>query len=124
MAGRAARNLNGRVILYADVMTDSITAMIEITDERRQRQVEFNEKHGIVPESIQKELRAPLVSYEESREIASMAVREEGVDFDAREVLEDLRREMLEAAGNLEFKRAAIIRDDIRSLEKEMKKDS
>ena len=110
-AGRAARHLKGRVILYADQITDSMRRMIETTRSRRERQLAYNEEHGITPRGDE-ELR----SEDEARRIATQAVAEDAADYDIAATLEALEREMLEAAGALEFERAAALRDEIREL--------
>ena len=143
VAGRAARNAEGKVILYADIMTDSIKKLIRITNDRRAKQIEFNKKHGIVPKTI---VKHDSVSIEEAvfgyssdsdsgkksgiltvaegraRYVAgaspkkSKAVPESTEDM--TEIISELEREMLEAAAALEFERAAELRDKIREIEK------
>lgn len=115
-AGRAARHTHGRVILYADEMTDSMRRMIERTEERRARQLEYNRQHGITPRSIEKEIQAALAIRETAREVERSVVRESGEDEDVHEVIQQLEAEMLEAAEALEFERAAMLRDRIRAL--------
>ncbi|MGI6098812.1 MAG: excinuclease ABC subunit UvrB [Kiritimatiellia bacterium] len=115
-AGRAARHLKGRVILYADQITDSMRRMIETTRSRRERQLAYNEEHGITPRGVQRALDEELRSEDEARRIATQAVAEDAADYDIAATLEALEREMLEAAGALEFERAAALRDEIREL--------
>jgi excinuclease ABC subunit B len=115
-AGRAARHVDGRVILYADGITDSMRQMISVTDERRKRQVEYNRAHGITPRSVVKEIREGLSLSREAREVEERAVREAGADYDIQVAIGDLEREMMEAASALEFERAAVLRDQIREL--------
>ena len=157
VAGRAARNAEGKVILYGDVVTDSMKSLIDTTEERRKRQAEYNKKHHITPRTIIKAERETItdvmglssgtespskVTYsnrEVEEETAAFAVKEEraaygsvkkrtkkgkvaradsknleGLDFE--EIIAELEREMLEAADNLEFERAAQLRDRIRSM--------
>ena len=163
VAGRAARNAEGKVILYGDVITDSMKSLIDTTEERRRKQAEYNREHHITPRTIIKAARETITdvmglsskgkettspgtkraSREFDAETAALAVREEraaygkksasgrtakkgkvtrpgaanleGLDFE--EILAELEREMLEAADNLEFERAAQLRDRIRALE-------
>jgi excinuclease ABC subunit B len=115
-AGRAARHIDGRVILYADDITDSMRRMIEKTEERRARQLAYNREHGITPRAIRKEIREGLRRQEESREVDKLVAAEEGMAYDVQEVLRELEREMIEAAERLEYERAAILRDQIREF--------
>ena len=119
-AGRAARHEKGRVILYADEITDSMRRTIEVTNARRERQLAYNREHGIIPRGIRKEIQAALAvereAAERAEEIEESVVRETGVPYDAHRVIEDLEREMLEAAEALEYERAAMLRDQIREL--------
>ncbi len=118
-AGRAARHVNGRVILYAAETTDSMRRFIAVTEGRRARQRAYNETHGIVPRSTVRAIEESLsTQYEESKEIARAVVREGGEDYDVHEAIGMLEREMLEAADALEFERAAALRDQIRALRK------
>lgn len=113
--GRAARNVNGRVILYADSVTDSIRAAIEETNRRRKKQTEFNLLHGIEPKTIQKEIRSIVVDQEGS------SVKTE--DEDLEKVLAQLEEQMLEAAHQLQFERAAELRDKIKELKRRFSKN-
>ncbi len=115
-AGRAARHTHGRVLLYADEITDSMRRMIERTEERRARQLAYNREHGITPRSIEKEIQAALAVRETAREVERSVVRESGEDADVYETIRELEEEMLEAAEALEFERAAMLRDRIRAL--------
>ncbi len=157
VAGRAARNAEGKVILYGDVITDSMKSLIDTTEERRKKQAEYNKKHHIVPKTIIKAERETITDVmglssrtespsgatcnprELEEETAAFAVREERAaygsaskrtrkgkvaransksleDMDFEEVIAELEREMLEAAENLEFERAAQLRDRIRGM--------
>lgn len=112
-AGRAARHIEGRVILYADKITDSIQATLDISDERRTRQIEYNEKHGIVPKTITREIQEGLQSsyqYEQKDEKTKQVSEEEAV---SKEVIAELEMAMLEAAQKLNFEKAALLRDQI-----------
>jgi excinuclease ABC subunit B len=115
-AGRAARHVNGRVILYADKLTDSMGRMIAITNSRRDRQLLYNREHGITPRSIVKEIQESLGLSKEAREAEERVVREAGADYDVQTVIADLEREMMEAAAALEFERAAVLRDQLHEL--------
>lgn len=108
--GRAARNENGRVIMYADKMTGSMSRAIFETERRRKKQSEHNEAHGIVPKTIIKEIRAPL-------EISIKGEGEKKLTKDEKKALiERLEKEMKRAAKELDFETAAAMRDKIRSL--------
>ncbi len=119
--GRAARNVEGTVIMYADVMTDSMQKAISETNRRRKIQMEYNEKNGITPTSIQKAVRDTL-------ETIKVAEEEIPYDFtqsaeqlnekDLKQLMDKLEREMKEAARDLQFERAASLRDKLMELKK------
>jgi excinuclease ABC subunit B len=116
-AGRAARHINGRVILYAAQVTDSMRRMIEVTRGRRDKQIAYNTAHGITPRTIQKKIQESLAQEREaSEEIEKRVVRESGVEYNVYEVVSGLEREMMEAAEALEFERAAMLRDQVHEL--------
>lgn len=116
-AGRAARHVNGRVIMYAEGITDSMRRMLDVTRERRARQVAYNQQHGITPRGIQKAIQDSLaIIKQEAEETESMVVREAGEDYNVQDVLSQMEREMLEAADALEFERAALLRDQIHEM--------
>ena len=120
-AGRAARHIEGRVILYADKITDSIQATLDISDERRTRQIEYNEKHGIVPKTITREIQEGLQSsyqYEQKDDKTKQVSEEEAV---SKEVIAELEMAMLEAAQKLNFEKAALLRDQIDLLKNKAK---
>ncbi len=121
-AGRAARHIGGRVILYADQMTDSMKRMVEVTRVRRERQTAYNAAHGITPRSIEKSIQESLAEQREAREVEEQVVRETGVQYDVVQVLAELEREMMEAAEALEFERAALLRDQIYELKAAQKR--
>jgi excinuclease ABC subunit B len=122
--GRAARHVDGKVIMYADQITDSMRRAIEETNRRREKQLEYNEEHGIKPVSIFKEVR------DLTDQITVRAVAEPGKEYTAdrvagmpqkeiRRVIDELDKEMKRAAKDLEFEKAAVLRDqiyDLRSL--------
>jgi excinuclease ABC subunit B len=114
-AGRAARHVNGRVIFYADRLTDSIKRTMQIVEDRRKRQIAYNAEHGITPRGVTRSAQASLHSYDGSgqREDAVVA---EGSPDDVATVIAELEDEMQEAANRLEFERAATLRDQIQSL--------
>jgi excinuclease ABC subunit B len=118
--GRAARNVEGRVIMYADRITDSMRKAIDETNRRRRKQLQYNEEHGITPESVKKAVR-DLIQVEQAAE--------EKVEYEVgqnpkltvaeiKEKIKALETEMLKAAAELEFEKAAELRDEIRSWEK------
>jgi excinuclease ABC subunit B len=147
IVGRAARNVEGKAILYADKITKSMQKVIDETNRRRQVQREYNEEHGITPQTIQKELK-PLVdpalistqdftldSKPDEREqdyLEVVKVAEDGIQYRANPAMKEvtfeskekfldyLRESMLYAAKNMEFEEAARIRDQIATLEKEL----
>jgi excinuclease ABC subunit B len=118
-SGRAARNVNGRVIMYADTMTDSMKSAIGETDRRRALQAAYNEEHGITPESVVRAIEDVMSSVYE-RDYATPPVREAAQMFRTQAELDAeiarLEREMKSAAANLDFERAAAIRDTLKSL--------
>jgi excinuclease ABC subunit B len=116
-AGRAARHLHGEVILYADVKTQSIQKFLAVADYRRARQIAYNEEHHITPRSVQRAVEESLTTRPGSDTAASV-IRDAGGDFDLTETLRELEEEMLTAANNLEFEKAALVRDQIRELKR------
>ena len=112
-AGRAARHVNGEVILFADQVTQSMQALMSISDYRRTKQMEYNEKHGITPQTVRRAVQESLHTILRGREIAASVVQEAGGDFDITELLRELEDEMQRASANLEFERAALLRDQI-----------
>jgi excinuclease ABC subunit B len=118
-AGRAARHLNGEVILYADVMTDSIKKFLAVTEYRRKRQIAYNTEHNITPRSVKRAVEESLSSAAHQADSKAVAVlRDAGVDFDVAETIRELEGEMLTAANNLEFEKAALLRDQIKELKR------
>ncbi len=115
-AGRAARHERGRVLLYADVLTGSLKRAMEISRYRREKQIAYNEAHGQVPRSIIRGEQASLLAYKPAEDVDPISVAEAHGDRDVAAVLAELEEEMLEAAGKLEFERAAILRDQIDAL--------
>jgi excinuclease ABC subunit B len=117
-AGRAARHINAKVILYADVMTDSIKKFIETTEYRRAKQLAYNKEHNITPKTVKRELQLSLAELTRAREVEATVVRETRGGYRTTELLRELEAEMLEAAENLQFEKAAILRDQITELKK------
>ncbi|HEX7516801.1 MAG TPA: excinuclease ABC subunit UvrB [Chthoniobacterales bacterium] len=112
-AGRAARHINGEVVLFADTVTQSMQALISISDYRRTKQMEYNEKHGITPTTVKRAIQESLHTILRGREIAASVIQEAGGDFNLTELLRELEDEMQTASANLEFERAALLRDQI-----------
>jgi excinuclease ABC subunit B len=115
--GRAARNANSMAVLYADKVTPEMQAAIDEVERRRVKQLAYNAEHGITPETIQKAIRRGI----EQEVAASRLVREAGGQrteqaWDRAELITELEREMLAAAGNLEFERAATLRDKLQKV--------
>ncbi len=114
-AGRAARHEKGRVIFYADKITDSIRRTQEAVAYRREKQLAYNVEHGITPRSVKRSAQSSLRVYDGSGERPEEAVVEESAD-DVAAVIAELEEEMQTAAGRLEFERAAVLRDQIDAL--------
>jgi excinuclease ABC subunit B len=116
-AGRAARHLNGEVILYADTKTQSIQKFLAVSEYRRQKQVAYNTEHNITPRSVIRAVEEGLVTRPGSDKAASV-INDAGGNFDVVETLRELEQEMIAAAENLEFEKAALLRDQIRELKR------
>ncbi|MCO6436391.1 MAG: excinuclease ABC subunit UvrB [Phycisphaerae bacterium] len=116
MIGRTARNVNAQVVLYADTVTGSMQRAIDETNRRRAIQLDYNEKHGITPETIAKAIRSSLETLVRAHKVAADAIRASEDEMDRTELVAMLEREMLEAAESLEFERAARLRDRIKDL--------
>lgn len=127
-SGRAARHIDGKVILYGDRVTDSMQYLLDETDRRRDIQLAFNKKNNIVPKSIKKSIdeimdtTSVAESFRDNEiEIKRDIKTDRFLNEDKKIVLEMLRQEMLEAADNLEFEKAASLRDEIKKLDKEIR---
>jgi excinuclease ABC subunit B len=115
--GRTARNVNAHVILYGDKVTASMRQAMDETARRRRIQTRHNEKHGIEPETIKKEIKAGLEAEFKGRSFAQEAVHENEEEYVTKEVIRELELEMFEAAKNLEFERAAELRDRVQKIQ-------
>ena len=128
--GRAARNVNGRVVMYADRMTDSMKQAIDETERRREIQIEYNKQNNITPKTIIKPVRdvlRPVDMLTETDNKEDIHEREENdkenlTDAEIHLLIDDLEEEMEEAAANLEFELAAQIRDEIAELQEQLEK--
>ena len=118
--GRAARNLNGRAILYADVVTDSMRRAIGETERRRAKQMAFNEAHGITPRGVQKRIKDLIegvyAEKADDQKLLAAAQVEELSEKDLAKRMGQLEKQMLEHARNLEFEQAARLRDQLAQL--------
>lgn len=117
-AGRAARHVMGEVVLFADIQTKSIQALVNICTYRRDVQAEHNEKHGITPQTVRRAVQESLHVLGKAKELEESVVREGGGDYAITETIRELEQEMAEAAMKLEYERAALLRDQIRELKK------
>jgi excinuclease ABC subunit B len=130
-AGRAARNVDGTVIMYADRVTNSMQRAMDETSRRRERQVAYNEEHGITPRTVYKTreeiMRSTLVADEKKHDDLPLAA-EMGEDYlvgsNMIDLIDELTRKMGKAAENLEFEKAASYRDEIARLKAELKTHS
>ena len=120
--GRAARNVDGRVIMYGDRITRSMQACIEETERRRAKQLAYNEEHGITPQSVKKSMRTILEDLSSKDYVELPKVAEELADYrhpdDLKKQVAAIKEQMLEAAADLDFERAAELRDQMLALEK------
>jgi excinuclease ABC subunit B len=114
--GRAARHVNGEVVLFADAYTESIQKLVAITEYRRSRQIAYNEEHGITPTSVKRAVQESLHTILRGREVEESVIKEGGGDFNITEMIRELEEEMQIAAANLEYERAALLRDQIMEL--------
>jgi excinuclease ABC subunit B len=109
--------LHGEVLLYADVMTESIKKFLAVSDYRRQRQLAYNKEHNITPRSVSRAVEESLATRPGSQKAVSV-ISDAGGNFDVLETLRQLEEDMLTAANNLEFEKAALLRDQIRELKR------
>ena len=117
-AGRAARHVDGRVVLFCDDVTKSIEGLVNITEYRRRRQIEYNEKNGIIPKSVKRADQESLHLHQDGNKVSNEIVSANDDDLDVNQVIGELQSEMQDAASKLEFERAALIRDQIEELKK------
>jgi excinuclease ABC subunit B len=115
-AGRAARHVNGEVILYADTMTGSMQKLIDVTLYRRKKQIAYNKEHNITPRTVQRAVQESLQSVMKGRAVEEGVLKRAGVDADVNTTLRELEAEMIEASERLEFEKAALLRDQITEL--------
>src|SRR5277367_1002726 len=118
-AGRAARHQNGLVILYADVMTDSIKELLAVSKARREKQVAYNTEHGLTPRTIIRAVQESLGSLLKGRQLAAKVGGEGGADMDVTQVLQELENEMLSASAAMNYEKAALLRDQIMELKQQ-----
>jgi len=120
-AGRAARHISGECVLFCDKITDSIQALIDVTEYRRTRQQAYNEEHGITPQGVKRALQQSLQMHrkdsEEGEKLNQSLVAESPEAYDKLRVISELEEQMREASAKLEFERAAHLRDQIRALQ-------
>jgi excinuclease ABC subunit B len=114
--GRAARNVNAEVILYADRVTDSMRRAIDETKRRRELQMSYNEEHHVTPETVRSAIHAGIEEEIAARKLVTEVAGQAPDNYVTEEYLEELHGEMLQAAANLEFERAAELRDRIAKL--------
>jgi excinuclease ABC subunit B len=117
-AGRAARHLNGEVILYADTKTQSIQKFLAVSQYRREKQLAHNQAHNITPRSVSRAVEESLSTRAQQAEKAVAVLNETSGNLDVIETLRELEAEMLSAANNLEFEKAALLRDQVRELKR------
>jgi len=117
-AGRAARHVKGRVLLYADRLTESIKKTIKVTEYRRKKQIAYNKKHNITPTTTKRSVQTSLQVYGDVKEIADpITLQEAKGNKDRAAVIAELESEMIEAANQLQFEKAALLRDQIKKLQ-------
>ncbi|MFO0081375.1 MAG: helicase-related protein, partial [Phycisphaerales bacterium] len=114
--GRAARNVNSNVVMYADKMTPAMQSAIDETERRRRKQLAYNEQHGITPTTIIKALREGLAQELRAGRTAREAVRAKEPEFEVGELVRELEGEMIQAAEQLDFEKAARLRDQVAAL--------
>jgi len=124
-AGRCARNINGQVIMYADVLTNSMEGAIRESRRRKKTQEEFNKKYKITPKTIKKAIQDGIASYKKAKELAPQLSGEKMDEYEVHTLISELERDMMLAARNLQFEKAALLRDQIKELQgTSEKKDS
>ncbi len=116
--GRAARNVNSKVVMYADTMTPAMRAAIEETERRRAKQLAYNKANGITPQTVRKAIRKGMETVLKARKTAREAIGAKDEAFDVDELIRQEHEAMMEAATNLEFEKAAALRDRVNTLKK------
>lgn len=116
VAGRAARNIDGQVIMYADSVTNSMRKAIEETNRRRKKQLEFNKKNNVTPKSIDKAIRDGIEVIKKAKDITIEAAGQTEDEYEQESLIAEMQREMELCARNLQFERAAELRDRIREM--------
>ena len=112
--GRAARNVDAKVILYADKITKAMATAMDETERRRVKQIAYNEEHGITPTTVKKEIRSGINATLEARKAAKHATEgDHDPSLDARDLVKILESDMIEAAQQMEFEAAALLRDQL-----------
>lgn len=119
-AGRAARHLSGQVILYADTKTKSIQEFLATSSYRRRKQIEYNKAHNIAPKQVTRPVEDSLSWRTQSRGKSPAILKDAPADLDMQAVIQELEEEMIIASNNLEFEKAALLRDQIRDLKKKV----
>src|SRR6185295_14773216 len=122
-SGRAARHLNVEVILYADIMTQSIQKFLAVSEYRREKQIAYNTEHNITPRSVRRAIEESLSVSEVEKKKAAAVLNDTAGNFDVTETIRELEEEMLKAANNLEFEKAALLRDQVRELKRSTGQD-
>ena len=117
-AGRAARNVNSTVIMYADTITNSMKHTLEETNRRRKTQLEYNKENKITPRSIKKAIKDGIDSYRKAREIIAEIAGETQDEHEVHDVISELERDMQLAARNLQFEKAIVLREQIKELKR------
>ncbi len=120
LSGRAARHINGQVIMYADNITGSLKRAMDETNRRRALQLEYNKKNNITPRSIQKAIREGIEMLQDAEEVEMEALGVKAGGYETEKIIEELEYEMDLAARNLQFEKAAVIRDKITDLKKRL----
>jgi len=116
LMGRAARNVNAKVTMYADTMTPAMKMAIEETERRRAKQVAYNEKHGITPQTIIKSIRRGIEGELKAKRTAREAIRTNEPEVEMAALIQTMQDEMLSAAQDLDFEKAAMLRDQLQKL--------
>ena len=114
--GRAARNVNAMVILYADQITEAMRAAMDETERRREKQLAFNEEHGITPQTVKKKIRQGIEYELRAQKTAREVISQDETEYDVTEMITMMEKEMLAAAEALDFEKAAQLRDRIKEL--------